>query len=298
MSYLILTITATLMMFFGESPTQEPITEPPTAKAVIDDIIRHTECGRLVDHLASSLDEGTNDIIKEGDPETPVTGVITTMFATMEVLEEAVQRNCNLIIAHEPLYYNHFDQKEPFQEDSVFLRKQKYILDHGLVVWRFHDYIHCLKPDGVLAGMVEQLGWQDQVINPELNQFAFEDTQLEDLLQHLKEVFPGNAFYVIGDPKMPVRRVELAPGASGAARHFSILRKPEVDLLIAGEVPQWETYEYVRDAHTIGMNKAVVFIGHVNSEESGMVYAAKWMKGFIKDLPVSFVESKAPYWSY
>ncbi|MGK7394317.1 MAG: Nif3-like dinuclear metal center hexameric protein [Candidatus Cyclobacteriaceae bacterium M3_2C_046] len=267
-----------------ENPKKEQ-----TANTIVEKIIDQTGC---------PTKEATVDIIKEGQPQTPVTGIVTTMFATMEVLQEAVDKNCNLIIAHEPLYYNHLDQTTQFENDPVFEQKQQFMRDHQLVVWRFHDYIHCLQPDGILTGMVQKLNWQDHTFKGQLDQFRFENTDLDDLLRHLKNTFPGNAFYVVGNPEMEVNQVHLAPGSPGAARHFEILKNPEVDVLIAGEVPQWETYEYVRDAVAQGRNKAVIFLGHVNSEEAGMAFAAAWMKEFIQDIPIFFVESGPSYWSY
>ena len=49
------------------------------------------------------------DVFKTGNPETPVTGIVTTMFATMDILRQAVAKGCNLIITHEPTFYNHLD---------------------------------------------------------------------------------------------------------------------------------------------------------------------------------------------
>src|SRR5438132_2153037 len=83
-----------------------------TAVQLIQTIIKNT---------GSSAVPNTVDIIKEGDPETHVTGIVTCMFATMAVLKKAVEKKCNLIIVHEPLYYNHLDKTEKFQTDSVFL---------------------------------------------------------------------------------------------------------------------------------------------------------------------------------
>jgi putative NIF3 family GTP cyclohydrolase 1 type 2 len=47
-----------------------------------------------------------------------------------------------------------------------------------------------------------------------------------------------------------------------------------------------------------GRKKAVIFLGHITSEEPGMEYCATWLKGFIKDIPVHFVASKPSYWTY
>ena len=267
--------------------TGQNSSEDPTAAAVIELIIQKTEASAI---------QNTVDVIKEGDPQTPVTGIVTTMFATMDVLKEAVAKKCNLIIAHEPLYYTHQDSKEQFANDPVFLEKQKFILDNKLVVWRFHDYIHRMNPDGISTGMLAKLGWERYQDNGSLNKFEMPETKLENLLQELKQKFPEHAFQVIGKPSMTVSKIAFAAGAPGSARHISALQ--ENDVLIAGEVSQWETYEYVRDAVLQGRNKAVIFIGHINSEEAGMDYCATWLKSFIDNLPIYFVSSGSSFWTF
>jgi putative NIF3 family GTP cyclohydrolase 1 type 2 len=97
---------------------------------------------------------------------------------------------------------------------------------------------------------------------------------------------------------MKLSRVRFAAGAPGSSTHMRLLREEDVDVVLAGESPQWETYEYTRDAVSQGRNKAIIFLGHISSEEAGMDYCASWLKTFIKDVPVMFVESGPAYWSY
>jgi putative NIF3 family GTP cyclohydrolase 1 type 2 len=254
--------------------------------------------GMIIHNTGSPTIPNTVDIIKEGDPETIVTGIVTSMFGTMDILRKAVEMKCNLIIVHEPLYYNHLDETEQFRNDPVFLEKKRYINDHKLVVWRFHDYIHSMHPDGIESGMVNKFGWRDFTVKGHLDQFELPETTLKGLLSYLKQIFPKNAFYVIGNPEMKVTKVKLAPGAPGSQTHIRLLEQDDTEVLIAGESPQWETYEYMRDAVSQGRKKAVIFLGHIASEEAGMDYCAQWLKGFIKDVPVSYVESGPSYWSY
>src|SRR5665647_3363736 len=115
----------------------------------------------IIKNTSSQVIPNTVDVIKEGDPKTEVTGIVTCMFATMDVLKQAVDKHCNLIVVHEPLYYNHLDETNMFQNDPVFLEKKQFINDHKLVIWRFHDYIHSMKPDGIETGMVSKLGWKE-----------------------------------------------------------------------------------------------------------------------------------------
>jgi len=257
-----------------------------TAKNIIDMIIKETGAQPI---------PNTVDVIKVGDPQTKVTGIVTCMFATMDVLKKAVEMNCNLIIAHEPLFYNHLDETKQFSSDQVYLDKKKYIDDHKLVIWRFHDYIHSIKPDAIDFGMARKLGWSEYADNEDFNRFKIPETTLRELIQYLKGRFPGTSFNVVGDPDMKLTRVWFAAGAPGSQIHFRLLEYKNTEVVIAGEVQQWETYEYVRDAVQQGKKKAIIFLGHIPSENAGMEYGAEWIKTFIKDIPVSFVDCGPSY---
>lgn len=265
---------------------------------VQEDLKAGTLIEKIIHQTGAQSIPQTVDVIKEGNPGTIVTGIATTMFATMEVLREAVTGKYNLIIVHEPLYYNHLDKTEQFSNDPVFLEKRKFIHDHNLVIWRFHDYIHTMKPDGIESGMVAKLGWEKYEVKGSLEKFVIPETSLRGLLEYLKGVFPKNAFYVIGDPAMKVTKVSFACGAPGSMAHIRMLEQNDTEVLLAGEAQQWETYEYMRDAVAQGKRKAVVFLGHISSEEAGMDYCAKWLKTFITGIPVKYIESGPSYWSY
>jgi putative NIF3 family GTP cyclohydrolase 1 type 2 len=281
-----------LILFFfpfllcGQTAVVKPGT---TAEQVIQSIVLKTGAETI---------PNTVDVFKAGDPSTQVTGIVSCMFATMEILQQAVAKKCNLIITHEPLYYNHLDETAQLQNDSVFLEKQKFILDHKLVIWRFHDYIHSIKPDGILSGMVVKLGWENYAVTADLNQFKLPETTLKSLAENLKKTFPENAFYIVGNPDMKLSNVWLAAGAPGSGEHIRLLEREDVDVVLTGEAQQWETYEYTRDAVAQGRNKAVIFLGHVNSEEAGMKHCAEWLKSFIHDIPILYLECGPSYWSY
>jgi len=75
--------------------------------------------------------ERTVDTIKSGDPAQPVTGVATTFLATTDVIERAASAGANLIITHEPTFYNHFDQVDWLEDDAVYLNKRRLLEEHG-----------------------------------------------------------------------------------------------------------------------------------------------------------------------
>jgi len=67
-------------------------------------------------------------------------------------------------------------------------------------------------------------------------------------------------------------------------------------VLMVGETREWETVEYAADAVTEGRNKALIVIGHIPSEQPGMEECTRWLKGFVKDVPIEFVPAKQPFW--
>ena len=99
---------------------------------------------RIKSHVGVPWQAETVDTFKAGDPDTRITGVAVTMMATLDVLQRAVKSGHNLVITHEPTFYDHQDPTEPLEKarDTVFAAKMAFIRDHHLVVWRFHDHWH------------------------------------------------------------------------------------------------------------------------------------------------------------
>ena len=238
----------------------------------------------------------TVDTFKSGNPEDAVTGIVVCMFADMKALKQAVVDKCNLIIVHEPTFYSHTDETKTLTDDPVYQDKLKFINDHHLIIWRFHDHIHRTNPDGIYVGVVEKLGWEKNKADNSLTRFKFEKVKLSDFILRLKAIFPGSSFRVIGNPEMMVTNVALALGAPGFSTHLKLLQEKNIDVLVAGEAPEWETYQYVYDAQLQGKNKAVIFLGHTNSEEAGMEYCAKWLKGFIPAaIPIHYIKNGSSF---
>jgi len=240
----------------------------------------------------------TVDTFKAGNPDTPVTGIAVTMMATLDVLQRAAKKGQNLIITHEPTFYNHLDIPEDMeQNDPVWIAKRTFIEKHGLVVWRFHDHWHRRNPDGILVGVMHALGWE-KYQNP-ANQYLFTmpETTVERLAVEVANRLDTPVLRVVGNPEMKVTRVALSPGSAGFVRETRALASDNVELLLVGETREWETVEYAADAVTAGKAKALIVIGHVPSEQPGMEECARWLKTFVKEVPIEFVPTRQPFWT-
>jgi len=241
----------------------------------------------------------TVDTFKAGNPDTAVTGIAVTMMATMDVLQRAAASGKNLIITHEPTFYNHLDKLDVLEQkenDPVLAAKLAFIAEHHLVVWRFHDHWHLRKPDGIVAGMIHALGWEKYQDAKNEHLFTIPETTMEKLAADLKLKLSTHAMRVVADPHQRVRRVALVPGASGFARETHALEMLDVDVLLTGEPREWETVEYVADAVTQKKGKGLIILGHIPSEQAGMDECTRWLKTFVSEVPIEFVPAADPFW--
>jgi putative NIF3 family GTP cyclohydrolase 1 type 2 len=268
---------------------------PLTAAQAIDRIVKAT---------GATLPANTVDTIKAGDPNTLVTGIATTFTPSMDVLRRAVAAGDNLIVTHEPTFYNHLDEATLFTGDPmdpVYKEKLDYINKHHLVIWRFHDTWHLRRPDGIAEGFVEQVGWKKYENPGPADEagffFTLPPTTLSDLAADLQRKLRARAVRIVGDPAMKLTKVAYRPGASGEARQIQALESDDVEVLVAGEASEWETVEYTRDAQLQGRKKALILIGHLSSEEGGMDNCAHWLHGLFPGLPVQFLPAGEPYWT-
>ena len=251
---------------------------------------------RIKNQLTTEWMAETVDTFKGGGPDTRVTGIATTFLATLDVLERANKAGLNMVITHEPTFYNHFDETESLQDDKVLQAKQKFIEDNNMVVFRFHDHIHQTQPDGIYKGVVDQLGWQQYERSQRPYEYRIPVTTLKSLAQTLQKTYPSANIRVVGNPDMELTGVGLVLGAAGAARQLASLQSDQVEVLIIGETHEWETVEYVRDAVRLGKKKALVLLGHAISEEGGMDYCASWLTNFIPEVPIRFLPAGDPFW--
>ncbi len=260
-----------------------------TYAQTVNDIINKIKTEVKVDWASQTVDN-----VKAGDPKIKVTGIATTFMATMDVLKKAHARGLNFVITHEPTFYSHTDDLSAHAGDPVQEEKLKYIKDNGMVVWRFHDHIHRMQPDQIYKGVVGRFEWEE--FDNGDNTFTIPEMRLSDIVDHMEEKFGARTLRVVGNPEARFTKVGMVLGAAGSGAHFRMLANPNCELLIVGESNEWETVPYVLDAEELGYNKALIVMGHADSEEMGMQYCAEWLKNFYPDLKIEFIEAGNPYW--
>ena len=237
----------------------------------------------------------TVDTFKIGNPDAVVNGIATSFSATLDVCQRAHSAGKNLIIAHEPTFYNHTDETANLSGE-IYETKRNFIEKNGLVVWRFHDHWHARRPDGILAGMTEALGWGKYQSSEQPRRFSLPSATLEGLAKSMQDRLHARAVRVIGDPQLTVRHVALSPGFNNFPGIMKALDSLDVDVVVIGETREWEAVEYARDTITAGKKKGLIVLGHVPSEEYGMEECARWLKTFITEVPIQYLPGGDPFW--
>ena len=231
----------------------------------------------------------TVDTLKAGSRDTVVKGMVTTMFATVDVIKKAIAANANFIIAHEPTFYNHADETDWLQNDDVYQYKADLLKQHNIAVWRNHDYIHSLKPDGVGEGVLNQLGWKQYYNGNKEATVNIPSVTLKNLIEHAKNKLGIKELRYIGDMNQLCKKVLLLPGAAGGKTQIEMMGKTKPDVLMCGEISEWETAEYVRDARAKGEQLSLVVLGHIASEEPGSEWMMNWLKHNVPGVPVTHI---------
>lgn len=228
-----------------------------------------------------SFYEKTCDTLKVGDPGRELTKVAVTMFATPEVIRQAAAWGANLILVHEPLFYDHMDDPVRRSEHTGLMRriidaKTKLIEDCGITIFRFHDHPHRAAEDWISLGEVKFWGLEGRWIKGRsyaVNHFELaEPMTASALAETLEKNLSIRRIRIAGDPDAVCRKLGLCFGTPG-----HLMEEMEgCDAVLTGEICEWAQGEPVRDMAELALEKkALLVMSHIGSERDGMRLTAE-----------------------
>lgn len=236
----------------------------------------------------------TCDTLKAGSPEKEVKKLAVAMNPTVSVIRNAHEWGADMLIVHEPMYFNHMDVHS---DEDVENEKRAFVESTGMTIYRFHDHPHREKEDMIAKGEFALLGLEGE----------YDYTGIFDLvrLKLAKPMSPVELAKYIED-KLGIKHVRIAGtrdekctnvssyfGAPGDV--FDELSRPETEILLMGETCEWRLCEYARDASLLGRKKAILVLGHVGSERAGMVYFTELLKKSLPDLEIEYFDTDEVY---
>lgn len=274
--------------------------EAPTAQALVE---------RVRAALGGETPADSVDGFKAGDPSTPVKGIATTAMATLAVLRQAADAGANLIFSYEPTFFGRQDGPPPpappegrpafFRGldpgDPVYVAKQNFIKENGLVVYRLRDQWQAQKAPEMTAGLADALGWSRYRLAADEALYDIPAASAEQVVAAVRQKLEmRGGLRAVGDKTTQVRRVLLLPGFTTPATMWA--RYTQADLLITGEVREWENTFYAADMFTAGEKRGLVTLGRAVSEDPGMRRCAEWLKTVAGEIPTRWIPAGDLYW--
>jgi putative NIF3 family GTP cyclohydrolase 1 type 2 len=334
----------------------------PSGVISVNDVIE-----RIKKNVGVEWKAETVDTIKAGDPSTPVTGIVTTSMATLDVLQQAVKAEANLIITAAPTFYSRADNRTPNAgrgfgagaaggrgpvvargvgpgaggpspatvfgpgtgasaampatpplppsivpptqpgaglaaasatpppPDPIYAGKNAFIDKNKLVIFRLNEHWNMRKPDPRAQGLAAAMGWTKYKAGDDGLHYDVPAMTLDALASQLKKALATRGgIRAIGDPATRIQKIGLLPGYTLIQASVAML--PNVDVIVAGEVQEWESATYAQDVVFAGVKKGFISIGRVVNEAPGMEVCAGWLKTIVSEVPVRFIPAGDPYW--
>jgi hypothetical protein len=176
--------------------------------------------------------------------------------------------------------------------DPVCQAKIRFAEQNHMAVWRIHDHWHRRKPDPIFSGLARKLGWSSYYsadVRP--RRYTIPEMSLDETARHIQKQLDTRNVVVVGDPGLRVKTI-------GDCAHVLSSVLPALgacDVALVGETPQHDTFEYLRDAMSLGMKKGVIMISHQALEEWGMQDCAVWLQPLVPEIPVEWMSSHDPF---
>lgn len=236
--------------------------------------------------------DATCDVFKNGNGNIEIHHVAVTMLPSVKVIQTAVAHKADLLIVHEPLFYDHMDKLE---DGEMRQKKREFVKNSGLTIFRFHDYCHSLDPDMIAEGFIWKTGLKGKFSKSQWNAVSRleldEPMTARELTSLLQDKLGVKNLRIAGEPDKKGTKISLCLGTPG-----HIAEELEAnDFVLAGEICEWADAERARDYACFGINKAIIALGHVNSETSGMELLAERIKAVHPELEVEFIPSGDVY---
>jgi putative NIF3 family GTP cyclohydrolase 1 type 2 len=233
----------------------------------------------------------TCDGFKFGSADAAVSGIACMWMAVPENIGRAHESGANLIITHEPTFFNHWDETEEFAQDQVYKDKVALLEKTGMTVIRIHDVWDRFPEFGIHDSWARRLGLTEAVRSDARHTlFRIDPTQLARFAQRVQERMGVGGVRFAGPPERLIKHVALGMGAWGGIGDLKMCMALGADVFITGETVEWQT---VRFALESGMTMIVV--GHNNSEEFGIQAMAGFLSQHFPGLSVIYVPTADPY---
>lgn len=228
--------------------------------------------------------------LQVGDPDMDVSAVLLCLDVTEEILQEAIERSCNMIISHHPLIFRGLKNvtgKDPIQRIVIEA------LRNNVAIYSAHTNLDSAR-EGVSHEIGNILNLSDmKVLDPKPDDPSvgigvigdMKPTPKLEFLRRLKEKFNVKALkYSAHSPKLVIKR----PAVCGGSGAFLIKKAIEegADAIVTGDVKY-------HDFTSFGGDILIADIGHYESELCSSKIFSRIIRDRFPEMVVYFAEKES-----
>ncbi len=227
--------------------------------------------------------------LQVGDPEMEVSAALLCLDVTEDVLREALERHCNLIVSHHPLLF------KGLKEVTGRTATERIVITaikENLAIYSAHTNLDSAW-EGVSHEIAHALNMRDlRVLEPRDGEESvglgvigeLQPTPKIEFLRKLKEAFKVKSLrFSSQSPQLVVRKVAVCGGSGASLIQAAIDAK--ADIIITGDVKY-------HDFTTYGLDIIIADIGHYESEICTKKIFSKIIREKYPDFVTYFAESE------
>ena len=201
-----------------------------------------------------------------GDPGKQISNVLISLDLTEEVLNEAEELGCELVISHHPIIFRGIKKFHGHYVDRIVVKAIK----KDIAIYAIHTNLDNVLLDGVNSRIAHRIGLNEvEILQPKKNlSYSFEigsgvigylpkKQRTEDFLQHLKDAMELSVIKHTPLTKKWISKVALC-GGSGSFLTDAAIEK-QADIFISADFKYHDFFE--ADGKII-----IADIGHYESE--------------------------------
>lgn len=240
----------------------------------------------MEEHAPARFKESYDNVgLMIGDKEAKVTSVLVALDCTLEVIEEAKNKGCNLILTHHPLL---FRKPSNITMDTLLGRKILEIIKSNINVYSSHTNLDSVK-GGINDIIMELLGFSnystielsdrrgDNDNSTGIGRIATlsEPIILAEMCDRIKKYLNIPFLRYSGEDSSKIRKIAVINGSG--QDYFNAAKRLGADCIITGDT----TYHYVSDFNEEGVS--IIDAGHFATEWPAMKVIAKWLKNSLEN---------------
>lgn len=232
--------------------------------------------------------------IMVGDPQQDVKKVLLALDCTNEVITEAVENKCDMIIAHHPLLFRRPRSivKGELLGDKVFK-----LIKEDITLYACHTNLDSAR-NGINETIVKMLGFEsDEIIEP--HDKNNKDCGIGRIIRLNESITLNDVIYKVKN-NLSIKNLRVAKGRdeiktiaviNGSGQDFfSSAERLGADCIITGDT----TYHFVIDYKEMGIN--IIDAGHFGTEFTVFLKTLEFLKDEFTDVEfISSTKSKDPY---